>query len=34
VLFVPQGRARDHTIRPEYYDETYRYLASLGIPEL
>lgn len=34
VLFVPRGRSTDHTIRPEYYDETYAYLTSLGIPEL
>lgn len=34
VLFVPPGRRSDKTIRPEYYDETFEYLAAVGIPEL
>ena len=34
VIFVPRGRKSDATIRPEYYDQTFRYLASLGVPEL
>lgn len=34
VIFVPRGRKSDATIQPEYYDETFRYLASLGIPEV
>lgn len=34
VLFVPKGRGSDHTIRPEYYDPTFDYLASVGIPVL
>lgn len=33
VIFVPQGDAADHTRPPEYYDETYEYLTSLGIPD-
>lgn len=32
VLFVPEGRRSDETIKPAYYDETFEYLASLGIP--
>jgi hypothetical protein len=34
VIFVPRGRTSDATIKPEYYDETYSYLKSLGIPEI
>ncbi len=34
VLFVPRGRKSDHTIRPSFYDGTYRYLQEIGIPEL
>lgn len=34
VLFVPEGQADDHTIRPAFYDETFAYLADVGIPVL
>ncbi|MGV3710377.1 MAG: DUF2075 domain-containing protein [Gemmatimonas sp.] len=34
AIFVPKGRKSDPTIRPEYYDETFEYLTSLGLPEL
>jgi hypothetical protein len=34
VIFVPKGRKSDATIQPEYYDETFRYLKSLGVSEL
>jgi hypothetical protein len=34
AIFVPRGRKADHTLRPENYDETYEYLARIGIPEL
>lgn len=34
VIFVPKGRKSDATIQPEYYDETFSYLTSLGIPEV
>jgi hypothetical protein len=34
VIFVPEGCTHDHTRRREYYDHTYDYLRSLGIPEL
>ena len=34
VIFVPKGRNSDSTIKPEYYDETYQYLVSVGLPEL
>jgi hypothetical protein len=34
VIFVPKGRKSDRTLVPEYYDETFSYLRSLGIPEL
>lgn len=34
ILFVPQGTAYDHTRPPSFYDQTYEYLKSCGIPEL
>jgi hypothetical protein len=34
VLFVPEGSSEDQTRRRIYYDQTYEYLKSLGIPEL
>jgi hypothetical protein len=34
VIFVPEGCTHDQTRRGEYYDQTYDYLRSLGIPEL
>lgn len=32
VIFVPKGDSNDPTRRPEFYDTTFEYLASLGIP--
>lgn len=32
VIFVPTGNSVDPTRTPKYYDETYNYLAGLGIP--
>jgi hypothetical protein len=32
VLFVPLGDDSDATRAPIFYDETYRYLSSLGLP--
>ncbi len=34
VVFVPPGDAADPTRSPAFYDATYAYLASLGIPTL
>ena len=34
VIFVPQGEPDDNTRCAEFYDETYGYLRSLGIPEV
>lgn len=34
VILVPEGEENDPTRLPEYYDGTYAYLRSLGIPEL
>ena len=34
VIFVPEGDCDDHTRDPEFYDQTYCYLRSLGLPEL
>jgi len=32
IIIVPEGSSEDHTRLPEYYDGTFRYLKSLGIP--
>jgi hypothetical protein len=34
VVVVPNGDVEDPTRDPAFYDETYAYLRSLGIPEL
>jgi hypothetical protein len=34
VIFVPQGNERDETRPPKFYDETYAFLCSCGIPKL
>jgi hypothetical protein len=34
VIFVPMGDERDYTRPPKFYDETYRYLSSCGIPTI
>ncbi len=34
VIFVPRGDASDSTRAPSYYDTTFEYLVSLGIPVL
>lgn len=34
VIFVPEGDDRDPTRPSNYYDSTYRYLQSIGLPEL
>jgi hypothetical protein len=34
VIFVPEGDLADHTRPPAYYDSTFQYLLSVGIPEL
>jgi hypothetical protein len=34
VVVVPNGDVEDPTRAPAFYDETYAYLRSLGIPEL
>jgi hypothetical protein len=34
VIFVPSGDAHDATRPPEFYDSTFRYLESVGIPIL
>ena len=33
VIFVPPGDQADLTRRPEFYDQTYEYLAGLGLQE-
>ena len=32
VIFVPPGSSADDTRRPEFYDQTFDYLKSIGIP--
>ncbi|MEQ9530266.1 MAG: DUF2075 domain-containing protein [Parvibaculaceae bacterium] len=34
IIFVPEGDAEDVTRKPTYYDETFAFLRSCGIPEL
>ena len=34
VIYVPEGDGEDPTRRPAFYDATYDYLGSIGIPEL
>jgi len=34
VIFVPPGERTDPTRPSEYYDETFRYLAGVGVPAL
>ena len=34
VIFIPKGNESDHTRLPEYYNETYNYLKSIGIEEI
>lgn len=34
VIFVPPGEATDHTRAPGYYDGTFDYLQSVGMPVL
>jgi DUF2075 family protein len=34
VIFVPPGERSDPTRDPEWYDATFNYLKSTGIPEL
>ena len=34
VVFVPAGEAEDPTRDPRYYDSTFEYLVSLGLPVL
>jgi hypothetical protein len=31
VIVVPEGEARDHTRKAEYYDETFSYLRGVGL---
>ncbi len=32
VLVIPEGNPADHTRNPDYYDPTFKYIKSLGIP--
>jgi len=34
VILLPEGSEEDPTRRPEEYDETFKYLRSIGIPEI
>ncbi|GIV36870.1 MAG: hypothetical protein KatS3mg032_1249 [Cyclobacteriaceae bacterium] len=32
VIVIPEGDPKDHTRKAEFYDPTFKYLSSLGIP--
>jgi hypothetical protein len=34
VIFVPPGDREDHTRLPEFYEPLWRFLKSIGLPEL
>ena len=34
VIFIPPGDETDHTRMPEYYDQTFEYLSSLGVEQI
>ena len=34
VIVVPEGSQEDHTRKPEFYDKTFNYLKSVGLPEI
>jgi len=34
VICIPEGSLDDSTRAPEFYDETYKYLSSLGIASI
>jgi hypothetical protein len=34
VIFVPYGSSQDETRQPHFYDETFKYLRSLGLKEI
>lgn len=34
IICVPTGNPEDHTRQPEFYDDTYNYLKSIGIEEI
>ena len=34
IICVPEGNSEDHTRLPEFYDNTYKYLKSIGFKEI
>ncbi len=32
IIVIPEGTNDDHTRKPEYYDSSFKYLESIGIP--
>lgn len=34
VIVVPSGDSKDHTRNPQFYDDTYKYLQSIGFTEI
>jgi hypothetical protein len=32
VIVIPSGSAQDPTRNPDFYDATYRYFETLGVP--
>lgn len=34
IILIPEGNSEDHTREPEFYDKTFEYFKSLGLPIL
>jgi hypothetical protein len=34
IILIPEGNSEDHTRNPEFYDKTFEYFKSLGLPIL
>jgi hypothetical protein len=34
AIFIPPGDASDPTREPSFYDDTFNYLVSLGLPAM
>ena len=34
IICVPEGNPEDHTRLPEFYNDTYNYLKSIGLEEI
>ena len=34
VILIPEGNESDHTRNPQFYDNTFEYFRSIGIPSI